>query len=203
MLVYLADKQQFKTDIESGTIDGKIQKAIGQRVSDSERRSWNNSLVYMNLVLSEITIPDDVGIGIEMKIPQTSKRIDVILSGLGQLDSEHAIIVELKQWDKALSTNRDGIVQTFVGGALRYVPHPSYQAWSYASLLEKLQRNCLYARCRPAPLRVFAQLSLRWSPDECAIRCSFRESPLYLERVTLSNCESSYSRLLRTGTTAN
>jgi len=145
MLVYLADKKQFNTDIESGTIDSKIQSAIGQRVSDSERRSWNNSLMYMNLVLDNDTIPNDVGIGIELKIPQTSKRIDVILSGLDDLGSENAVIIELKQWDKALSTNRDGIVQTFVGGNVRDMPHPSYQAWSYASLLKNFNET-VYSR---------------------------------------------------------
>jgi len=31
---------------------------------------------------------------------------------------------------------KDGIVETYVGGGLREVTHPSYQAWSYASLLE-------------------------------------------------------------------
>ena len=135
MLVYLANKAQFKSDIESGTIDTKIESAIGQRVGDSERRSWNNSLVYMNLVLSDECIPDDVGIGVELKIPQTSKRIDVVLSGHDTSGGDNVVIVELKQWDAATATSRDGIVQSYVGGALRDLPHPSYQAWSYASLL--------------------------------------------------------------------
>ena len=39
---------------------------------------------------------------------------------------------------KALATITalDGVVKTFVGGGLRDVSHPSYQAWSYAALLE-------------------------------------------------------------------
>jgi hypothetical protein len=46
------------------------------------------------------------------------------------------VIVELKQWTKIDKTEKDGIVVTrFVQGE-REVPHPSYQAWSYASMLQ-------------------------------------------------------------------
>ena len=45
------------------------------------------------------------------------------------------MIVELKQWQAVRETTKDAIVRTFVGGAEREVTHPSYQAWTYASLI--------------------------------------------------------------------
>ncbi|MEX2575168.1 MAG: DNA/RNA helicase domain-containing protein [Halofilum sp. (in: g-proteobacteria)] len=46
------------------------------------------------------------------------------------------MIVELKQWENVESTGKDAVVRTFLGGAHRETTHPSYQAWSYAALLE-------------------------------------------------------------------
>src|SRR5690606_5518905 len=77
-------------------------------------------------------IPADAGVAIEFRIPQTAKRIDFILTGLDDAGRDAAVIVELKQWTTASATAKDGIVETFVGGARREVEHPSYQAWSYA-----------------------------------------------------------------------
>ena len=79
--------------------------------------------------------PETTGVGVEFQLPKTSKRIDVLLSGFNSEDQREVLIVELKQWATANRTRMDGVVETFVGGALRNVSHPSYQAWSYAQLL--------------------------------------------------------------------
>jgi len=89
----------------------------------------------MYLVLNDGSIPKDSSICIEMQIPQTSKRIDFIIAGQDENKKDHVVIVELKQWETAKLTNMDGLVNTFIGGGNRDVSHPSYQAWSYASLL--------------------------------------------------------------------
>ncbi|MBU4078427.1 DUF2075 domain-containing protein [Patescibacteria group bacterium] len=79
-------------------------------------------------------IPGDVGIAIEYKIPSTSKRIDFIITGKNEDNKPVLVLIELKQWSKSISvTNMDGIVNTEFYGD---VEHPSYQAWSYATLLE-------------------------------------------------------------------
>ena len=74
--------------------------------------------------------------GIEYTIPQTAKRIDFILTGQNAERQDHAVIIELKQWTEVRETDKDGIVETFVGGAEREMLHPSYQAWTYAALIE-------------------------------------------------------------------
>lgn len=141
MIVYEATKQLFIEDVVQDrieeNIDKKFYEKMGYHTSESERKAWNNSMQYMMKVLIDNNIPRNVGIAIEFKIPNTSKRVDFIITGKdGQLKNT-AIIVELKQWTEAnMVEGKDGIVQTFTGHAVREVAHPSYQAWSYATTIE-------------------------------------------------------------------
>jgi uncharacterized protein len=81
-------------------------------------------------------IPYDVGVAIEYRIPQSSKRIDVIITGRNAENIPILIIIELKQWQELQSTQMDAVVRTWVGGREREVLHPSYQAWSYAQFIK-------------------------------------------------------------------
>jgi DUF2075 family protein len=90
----------------------------------------------MNNVLMDNEIPNDAGVIIEYQIPQTSKRIDFILTGQDENENNYAILIELKQWSECEITDKDAVVTTYVGKRNREVSHPSYQVWSYASLLE-------------------------------------------------------------------
>ncbi|RYG13849.1 MAG: ATP-binding protein, partial [Caulobacteraceae bacterium] len=58
------------------------------------------------------------------------------LTGTDASGVKKAVVVELKQWQKIQATTKDAIVVTQLGKGLRQVVHPSYQAWSYAALLE-------------------------------------------------------------------
>ncbi|MFN5007280.1 MAG: DNA/RNA helicase domain-containing protein [Ignavibacteria bacterium] len=81
-------------------------------------------------------IPGDAQISIEFTLPNTSKRIDFIISGQDTDNKDCAVIVELKQWESAKATEKDAIVKTFLGKGIVETTHPSYQAWSYKELLE-------------------------------------------------------------------
>jgi len=122
-------------DIENVVLNSYVRET-GGRTGEREIRSWRNSMPYMNNILCDPAIPDDVGVAIEYKIPQTSNRIDFIITGVNEHDQNVAVLIELKQWDSATLTNMDGIINTFIGGAHRDVSHPSYQVWSYAALLK-------------------------------------------------------------------
>ena len=93
-------------------------------------------MMYMSQVLADDQIPGNSGVAIEYTLPQSKKRIDFILTGMGQDQKATAIIIELKQWENVKATRMDGVVRTYVGGMERDVTHPSYQAWTYAALLE-------------------------------------------------------------------
>lgn len=136
MIVYEATRGEFTDDVLSNAIEGRILTAFRQRLGHSTSRSeveaWRSSMGYMNNALLGAGVPADAGVAIEYRIPQTAKRVDFILTGRDRDGHDAAVIVELKQWSEAAATDKDGIVETFVGGARREVEHPSYQAWSYA-----------------------------------------------------------------------
>jgi uncharacterized protein len=140
MIVYSSTKANFQEDILTNEIENVIdrayKKATGGSVGKQEKNSWKNSLQYMGLILSDGDIPSDAGVAIEYHIPQSSKRIDFILTGKDSQDRETAILVELKQWQHALLTDKDAIVITQYQHGKIETPHPSYQAWSYKCLLE-------------------------------------------------------------------
>lgn len=143
MIVYSATKKEFSEDVLGNQIEKKILSSfvreMGHSTGKSEVASWQNSMRYMDTVISDSEIPDDVGIAIEYKIPQTSKRIDFILTGTNGENTRTAILIELKQWSDGITiSEKDGIIETKFFGE---VNHPSYQVWSYATLMEDYNAN--------------------------------------------------------------
>jgi len=98
-------------------------------------------LPYMSQVLSDSTIPDDAGILIEYMLPQSSFRVDFIITGLNSDNQENVVIVELKRWSNIELTDKDGIVRTRFKGGLQEASHPSYQSWSYAAFLSSFNET--------------------------------------------------------------
>ena len=140
MLIYEGTKDNFMISVEQDTIAVEIENNIYERMhrhtAKNEFRAWENSLEYMYKVLNDQDIPSDAGVAIEYNIPQTSKRVDFLISGYDKKDDANVVLIELKQWDALEAVpGRDGLVQTYTGNALRQVVHPSYQAWSYAMLI--------------------------------------------------------------------
>lgn len=141
MIIYEATKKTFIEEVIQDkieeNIDTRFYEKMGYHTSLAERKAWNNSMQYMMKVLIDNNIPENSGIAIEFKIPNTSKRVDFIITGKNEELKNTGIIIELKQWTEAnIVSGKDGIVQTFTGHALREVTHPSYQAWSYATTIE-------------------------------------------------------------------
>lgn len=140
MIVYSSTRDGFIRDVRFERIEDIIRDQLfaklRRRVSGSEFKSWRESLNEMFKVLLDEEIPGEAGVAIEYNVPLTSKRVDFILSGQNDRGQDVAVIIELKQWQEARATDKDAVVRTFVGGAEREVSHPSYQAWSYARLIE-------------------------------------------------------------------
>lgn len=146
MIVYSGTKSDFLTSVEADSIateiEDNIYKKMHRRTAQNEFRSWENSLEYMYKVLNDNTIPENSGIAIEYNIPQTSKRVDFIISGYNENKDPNVVIIELKQWDKVdVVEGQDALVETYTGNALRKVVHPSYQAWSYAAMIYDYNQN--------------------------------------------------------------
>lgn len=72
----------------------------------------------MYKVLNDDEIPSDAGVAIEFNIPQTSKRVDFIISGYGADSDPEMVIIELKQWETLNEVaGTDALVDTFTGGS--------------------------------------------------------------------------------------
>ncbi len=140
MIVYNATKTDFLNDVLTNEIENIVLKNVklklNRGVGIAEIKSWASSLSYMDRIMQDAMIPNDCGIAIEYQIPQTGKRIDFIISGQNEDSKDSVILIELKQWSEAKLTSKDSIVETFVGGRIGEHTHPSYQAWSYATLLQ-------------------------------------------------------------------
>jgi hypothetical protein len=111
MIIYQSTKSGFLDDAFSHDIEtvvlGAYQDRTGRRVAKTEIRAWKESLMAMAKVLRHESIPNDCGIAIEYVIPQTAKRIDLLMSGFDQQNRSKLIIIELKQWETASKTNKD------------------------------------------------------------------------------------------------
>lgn len=140
MIVYQETKEQFLNDVYNDIIEEKIENLVldklKRKTGRSEYSSWMNSMQYMYKVLLNNSIPLDSNIAIEYKVPNSNKRIDFIVSGEDEHGRENAVIVELKQWQELKKVEgKDAVVKTILNGKMTEVTHPSYQAWSYVSLI--------------------------------------------------------------------
>ena len=146
MIVYSGTLKQFSNDVLMGIIADRIEECFVlngfNHHNEAEYRAFNNSLMVMNNVLcNDSGINQDIHVAIEYQIPLTSKRVDFLVTGYDDKGKENVVIVELKQWEECQATSRDDVVTTYVGGAIRAVSHPCYQAYSYAKAIESFNET--------------------------------------------------------------
>ena len=132
-------------------------------------------------VLRDDAIPPDTGVAVEFHIPQSSKRIDVTLTGRGSNDEKNAIVIELKQWDTAESTAKDAIVVTRIGRGLHELVHPAYQAWSYAALLEGFNTAVYDGHIALQPCAYLHNYRSDGEIDSPAYSAYIEKAPLFLK----------------------
>ena len=145
MIIYENTKGGFIDDIRNGDIADKIKESFyANNISnnnDAEYRAWSNSLMFMRNVLDDDEISNDCSLAIEYQIPLTSKRVDFLIAGKDENNNNNIVVIELKQWENCTPTQRPDIVYAFTGGAERAVCHPSYQAYSYAKIIENFNED--------------------------------------------------------------
>ena len=145
MIIYENTRGGFINDIRTGSIATKVQNAFERHGihhnNDAEYRACGNSLMFMRNVLDDDDIPEDVSLAVEYQIPLTSKRVDFLIAGKDGAGTDNVVVVELKQWEDSGMTSRPDVVTAFTGGANRAVCHPSYQAYSYAKIIENFNED--------------------------------------------------------------
>lgn len=144
MIIYRDTAIGFRDNVDGNMIVDVLRESFRDKLGldpSRELSAWSNSLRAMESVVRKSEISDDCGILIEYKIPLTSRRIDFIVSGESETNDRNFVIIELKQWQEAFETARDGIVETFLGGGIVETTHPSYQAQSYRMLIQEYNEN--------------------------------------------------------------
>lgn len=192
MIVYDGIKTEFLNSVMNGTIAEEVRQRIfekmGRTTPKSEFDSWKNSLSRMYMVLADTSIPDHAGIAIEYNVPQTSKRVDFIVSGYDADNQSNAVIIELKQWDELKKVDgKDALVETYTGGGLREVVHPCYQVWSYATLIRDYNKTVQDQNIILSPCAYLHNYALKENDpilDE-KYKEYIDEAPVFCERDTL------------------
>jgi DUF2075 family protein len=158
--LYSGTSQQFIKDSIQNQIADKLKSAFFEYLhynpSQGEMNSWRNSLRAMSQVIQHAGLQDN-GVLLEYQLPQSSKRLDCMLTGQGDDAADNAIIVELKQWDKCEPSNGDREVVTWLGGAMRDVLHPSAQVAQYRNYLQDTH-TAFHESSNPITLKACAYL---------------------------------------------
>ncbi|MFW6286230.1 MAG: DNA/RNA helicase domain-containing protein [Nanoarchaeota archaeon] len=194
MIIYSATKEEFIFHCKSHSIINKIESSYNfkvGKVSMQEKRSWEDSMKEMFMLVSDSGIPNDSGIAIEFKIPMTSNRIDFMLSGYDIEGKPTIIIIELKGWKEAIkSDNKDGLVDkivTYLGHGLKEATHPSYQAWSYCKLIEDFNENVQNDQISIKPCAYLYRFEKQFESEIKASNYDYyiKEAPLYLKEDSI------------------
>jgi hypothetical protein len=138
MQLYSGLSKLFIRDAKRGRLAPLLQErfvdAYGYGAPKGEVRSWAESLATVAVALEESRMYD-VGVICEYQLPLTSRRVDCVLCGKDENGEDTALLIELKQWDRCNETGSENVVEAFVGGANRWVLHPSVQARQYMQYL--------------------------------------------------------------------
>jgi len=185
VIVYQKNKSEFlddafKRDIEA-VILAEFTARTGGRVGQAEIRSWKESLLSMAKTLNDEQIPVDSGVAIEYSIPQTGKRIDFMLSGKDADNADTLIIIELKQWSSVKRTEKDAVVVVRFANRETEVSHPSYQAWTYASLLNSFNEVVYDGRVQLRPCAYLHNYESDRVLDHSFYREHIERAPLFLK----------------------
>ena len=191
MIVYSSTKGQFINDVNDGILADILESKMKEHHipfnEDSEWRAWNNSMRCMKDVLDDEEIENECKVAIEYQVPLTSRRVDFLICGQDDNGSNNVVVVELKQWEDSEETDRPDIVKAFVGRCYKNLSHPSYQAYSYAKIIENfneaVQKNDI--KLEPcAYLHNYREVN-RDHIDNDFYKEAIESAPIFLQRDSL------------------
>ena len=155
-VLYQAPQPQFIAEVERGLVSQKMRytaEKAGIYSAENEIASWENNAPHIARLLTQCGARDSY-VTFEFLVPFSRKRIDCMIYGTGEDDSENVIHIELKQWgnksvnvadsdgnfttDDTANRQPDDVifnVGAYTGGANRIVAHPSQQVKGYQGYL--------------------------------------------------------------------
>lgn len=155
-VLYQEPQSQFIRDVERNVVSQKMRQTaekVGIHSAENEIASWENNAPHISRLLTQCGAKDSY-VTFEFLVPFSRKRIDCMIYGTGEDNSENVIHIELKQWsnktvgpadsdgnftaDDIANRQIDDVifnVTAFTGHAKRIVSHPSQQVKGYQGYL--------------------------------------------------------------------
>jgi hypothetical protein len=138
--LYQGTSEQFIADAVQARLASQLAERFFHefryKPPQNEVMSWQNSLAAMANVLQLADLRDQ-GIIVELKLPLSSKRLDVMITGSNPAVGDAAVIVELKQWTEVGRSNiTDCVTVKYGGGHEKDALHPSRQVAQYQRYLQ-------------------------------------------------------------------
>lgn len=139
MIIYSNLTEQFREDVLYNRISDIMSDAFvtnfGHKVQPAELLSFQNSLSRVKDLI-EISGIKDNHIALEYQVPYNQSRIDCLIFGKNPSGNDNILLIELKQWTNVTALDIEGnFVETYTGGGMRVVPHPSQQIKGYHNYL--------------------------------------------------------------------
>jgi hypothetical protein len=117
----------------AGIVADHLRATTGRSPSELERTWWRRSLPILVRDLMEAGL-GEIEMLIELQLPLTSKRADVVLAGVDRRSGGDAyVVVELKQWSQAELYEGNEVV--VVEGMHRELEHPLLQVQGYCDYI--------------------------------------------------------------------
>lgn len=131
--LFAGSLEEFTTLAPISRLTAHLTREFNRRwgtAAESEIRSWKSSLTALAEVVDRSDL-DRLGVGVELKLPLTDRRVDVSFVARDGGGEPHVVLLELKQWEEAgPSLFPDNVV---VMG--REMLNPAVQVSAYAQYL--------------------------------------------------------------------
>ncbi len=139
-LIYQSDSETFLKNIRENKLTNIMTDAFKasfvREVHPSEENSWRHSLPKIKDLI-EIVNLKNIHVALEYEIPYNQNRIDCLLFGKDESNTDNIVLFELKQWTSVQPLEDEGnFVETFTGRGNRTVPHPAQQTKGYDEYLK-------------------------------------------------------------------
>lgn len=138
-VIYCADQKRFFQDVLHKSLADimkeNFKELTGRTIGPAEFNSWDRSTREIKDIV-ELSGLDDLYVSFEYQFPYSQHRIDCLLFGKNEAKKGYVVHIELKQWQDVEPSDIEGnFVETYTGGAIRRVPHPSQQVEGYQGYL--------------------------------------------------------------------
>jgi uncharacterized protein len=139
MIIYSNSTERFRQDVLYYKIvdimNNAFVSSFWHKVQSSELLSFQNSLRDVKDLIEIAEIKNN-HIALEYQVPYNQSRIDCLFFGKDHSGKDNVLLIELKQWTNVTTLEIEGnFVETYTGGGMKVVAHPSQQVKAYHNYL--------------------------------------------------------------------